>query len=180
MNRHEQDSILKRKFTVLQAIWMAMLLSVTIYPIVGYMIVTRSNMGGFEATDILFMTLAAVSAGMLVAQFFVRKLLSDDKMFPRVLNKLQRENHGENVVDEDMISGLLQEHQSLGITVWALGEAPAIFGLMLTFLSGDFRYALGFAIFSLTTMNVFRPRYNAFVGQLKRFHKYLETRGHNI
>ena len=127
MTRHEQDSMLKKRFTVLQTIWMAMILSVTIYPIVAYMVVTRSPVGGFEATDTLFMTLAAVSAGMLVAQFLVRSLLSDDRLFPGVLNKLQRENHGENIADEDMVSGLLQEHQSLGITVWAMGEAPAVF-----------------------------------------------------
>ena len=165
---------------VLQTIWTAMVLSVTIYPIVAYIVVTRSKMGGFETTEILFMTLIAMSGGMLAAQFFMRSLLSDDRLFPKALDRLQGKSHDGSLLDEDLISTLLREHQTVGITLWALGEVPAVFGLMLTFLSGDFRYALGFAIFSLTTMKIFRPRYDFFVKQLKRFERHVEMRGYRV
>ena len=137
-------------------------------------------MGGFEKTQVLFAALAAASAGLFLAQLFIRTLLSDGKMFPRIIDKQLTGGPEVSLTDEHLGGLVLQENQSLGVATWAMGEAPAIFGFMLTFMSGDIRYVVGFAVYSLVNMNIFRPRYNAFESQVKRFHRHLEMRGRSI
>jgi hypothetical protein len=61
--------------------------------------------------------------------------------------------------------------------LWALGEAPAIFGLVLTFLSGDQRFVTGFVLYSLANLFIFRPRRGYFDDQVDRLRRYLSTRG---
>lgn len=180
MTRYERDSMLKKRFTVLQTIWMAMALSVVIYPVLAYIFITRSVMDGFGQTEVLFVAFAAASAVLFLAQLFVRTLLSDGKMFPRIIdNQLTSITEG-SLTEEHLGVLMLQKHQSLGVASWAMGEAPAIFGFMLTFMSGDIRYVVGFAVYSLVNMNVFRPRYGPFKKQVKRFRRHLEMRGYNV
>jgi len=177
---YERDSLLKKRFAVIQTIWVAMVLSVVIYPVLAYIFVTRSVMGGFGQTEVLFVALAAASAVLFLAQLFVRTLLSDGKIFPRIIdNQLTGSTMG-SLTEDHLGALMLQEHQSLGVAIWAMGEAPAIFGFVLTFMSGDIRYAVGCAVYSLVNMNVFRPRYNAFESQVKRFQRHLQMREYSV
>ena len=178
MTIYESDSMLKKKFAVIQTIWVAMVLSMVIYPVLAYMFITRSVMGGFDQTEVLFVALAVASAALFLAQVFVRTLLSDGKLFPRIIDKQLTSGSEVSMNDEHLGGLVLQEHQSLGIASWAMGEAPAIFGFVLTFMSGDIRYVIGFAVYSLVNMNIFRPRYGSLKEQVKRFQRHLETRGY--
>lgn len=180
MAPYQKESILKSRFAVLQTIWTAMFLSVVIYPVAAYMAVSRTTTGGFEGIMVLYVFLAAASALLLMVQLFVRSLLSDGRMFPRLTTRYAEPGREDGSTQDYPGGLLLQEHQSMGIMVWALGEVPGIFGLMLTFMSGDIRFAAGFAAYSLINLFFFRPRYSVFEDQLKRFRRYLETRGYRI
>ena len=47
---------------------------------------------------------------------------------------------------------------------WALCESIAIYGLVLTFLSFQWKYFLGFAAVSLASFLIYRPRRELLVG----------------
>ena len=72
---------------------------------------------------------------------------------------------------------LLKNHTTYGVILWAIGESAAIYGLVLTFTSGDMRYVAGFAVYSLANLLFFRPQKSAFEEQARRLRRYLGTGG---
>lgn len=165
-----------RKCMILQFIWFSLILTIVMYLLVAWFVVESAIFPGQGPVGIIFPVLTVLSAGLLAAQLFLRTYLSDNKLFPRILTRIQ-----DDLLDgpdsEDCAGHLfLANHMSLSIIIWVLGEAPAIFGLVLTFLSGDLTFVMGFALYSIVNMFFFRPHRMKFDDQLGRMRRYLETK----
>jgi len=164
---------------VLQLIWGAMVFSVLVYAAIAWMVRTKPMVGEIGGT--LAMALGAVSAGLLLAQFKLRQNLSDEKLFPRILDLGSwglRPEAAEKLkglqVPERGVQLILQAHVIFGIVIWAMAEAVAIFGLFLYLVTGDLRLMGIFALASLAQLFMFRPKGEAFREQIKRWHRYVE------
>ena len=169
----------ERGMKVLQIIWGAMIFSVGVYAAIAWMVRTRPVAGDVGGT--LTMALGAVSIGLFIAQVKLRQNLTDEKLFPRILDLGSwglrpdaAEQLKELQVPERGVQLILQAHVIFGIIIWAMAEAVAVFGLVLTFISGDPRLMGVFGSVALIQLMWFRPRGAAFKEQLVRWHRYVE------
>ena len=169
----------ERGMKVLQIIWGAMIFSVGVYAAIAWMVRTRPVAGDVGGT--LTMALGAVSIGLFIAQVKLRQNLTDEKLFPRILDLGSwglrpdaAEQLKELQVPERGVQLILQAHVIFGIIIWAMAEAVAVFGLVLTFISGDPRLMGVFGSVVLIQLMWFRPRGAAFREQLVRWHRYVE------
>jgi hypothetical protein len=78
-------------------------------------------------------------------------------------------------VPERGVQLILQAHVIFGIVIWAMAEAVAVFGLVLTFISGDLRPMAIFGTVALVQLVWFRPKGAAFEEQIKRWRRYVAT-----
>ena len=170
---------------VLQIIWGAMVLSVGVYAAIAWLVPTRAV--GLDAGGAVTMSLGAVSLGLLVAQVKLRQNLTDEKLFPRILDlgswglrPEMAEQLKELQVPERGVQLILQAHVIFGIVIWAMAEAVAVFGLFLSLATGDPRLMGIFGAVALAQLLRFRPKERAFGEQIKRWHQYVEVnRGQN-
>jgi hypothetical protein len=144
---------------------------------VAYLAVSKTDFSASGEAGVLFPVLAGVSIVLLGVQVVIRKYMDDDKLFARVLKMLPGDRPEETAARDSFRQALLQNHLSFGIILWALGESPAIYGLVLTFLSGNPGYTAGFASYSILNMFFYRPRRQVFEDQLTRLRRYVETKG---
>jgi len=177
----ERDRSGARNYTVIQIIWLAFLISVVIYVMVAYIFINSTR---YEVAQvpvrILFFALATVSLCLFIPQVLLRASLTDSRLFPGILEKVRGNLPGEASMQDPGTQLLLQSHLTFDIIMWALGEAPAIFGLTLTFLTGDIRFVAGFALYSILNMFIFRPSRSNFDDQSGRLRRYLTTRGFQL
>ncbi len=169
---------------VLQIIWGAMVFSVGVYAAIAWMVRTRAvglGAGGGDIGQGLTMALGAVSVGLLLAQIKLRQNLMDEKLFPRILDLGSwglrpdvAEQFKELQVPERGIQLILQAHVIFGVVIWAMAEAVAVFGLVLSLFTGDPRLMGIFGSVALAQLIWFRPRERAFKEQLKRWERYVE------
>jgi hypothetical protein len=164
-------------FTTLQTIWFAMVVSVVIYLFLARYITATPGFNTKGPIGVVFGAFAIMSAALFLAQLFFRTLLSDNRLFPRFLPEEEGARQSMPADPEAEAGFLLQNHLTFSTVLWALGEAPAIFGLVLTFLSGDQRFVTGFVLYSLANLFIFRPRRGYFDDQVDRLRRYLSTRG---
>ena len=152
----------ERGLKVLQLIWGAMVFSVGVYMAIAWMVQKR-----ISASDpgVLTMALGAVSAGLFLAQIMLSKNLADEKLFPRILDlgswgmrPEAAEKLKELHVPERGVQLILQAHVTIGIVIWAMAEAVAVFGLVLTFMAGDSRFMGIFGAVALVQLIWFRPK----------------------
>lgn len=70
-----------------------------------------------------------------------------------------REAHSldEKVPENDAVAAALQKYFTACILSWALCESIAIFGLVLSFLSGEPKYFVPFGALSLVNFAIYRP-----------------------
>jgi hypothetical protein len=170
---------------VLQIIWGAMVLSVGVYAAIAWLVRTRAV--GLDAGGAVTMSLGAVSLGLLVAQVKLRQNLTDEKLFPRILDlgswglkPEMAEQLKELQVPERGVQLILQAHVIFGIVIWAMAEAVAVFGLFLSLATGDPRLMGIFGVVALAQLLWFRPKERAFREQIKRWERYVEmNRGQN-
>jgi hypothetical protein len=170
---------------VLQIIWGAMVLSVGVYAAIAWLVRTRAV--GLDAGGAVTMSLGAVSLGLLVAQVKLRQNLTDEKLFPRILDlgswglkPEMAEQLKELQVPERGVQLILQAHVIFGIVIWAMAEAVAVFGLFLSLATGDPRLMGIFGAVALAQLLRFRPKERAFGEQIKRWERYVEmNRGQN-
>jgi len=170
---------------VLQIIWGAMVLSVGVYAAIAWLVRTRAV--GLDAGGAVTMSLGAVSLGLLVAQVKLRQNLTDEKLFPRILDlgswglrPEMAEQLKELQVPERGVQLILQAHVIFGIIIWAMAEAVAVFGLFLSLATGDPRLMGIFGVVALAQLLWFRPKERAFREQIKRWERYVEmNRGQN-
>jgi hypothetical protein len=169
---------------VLQIIWGAMVFSVGVYAVIAWMLRTRAvglGPGGGDIGGGLTMALGAVSVGLLLAQIKLRQNLMDEKLFPRILDLGSwglrpdvAEQFKELQVPERGIQLILQAHVIFGVVIWAMAEAVAVFGLVLSLFTGDPRLMGIFGSVALAQLIWFRPRERAFKEQLRRWERYVE------
>ncbi len=169
---------------VLQIIWGAMVFSVGVYAAIAWMVRTRAvglGAGGGDIGEGLTMALGAVSVGLLLAQIKLRQNLMDEKLFPRILDLGSwglrpdvAEQFKELQVPERGIQLILQAHVIFGVVIWAMAEAVAVFGLVLSLVTGDARLMGIFGSVALAQLIWFRPRERAFKEQLRRWERYVE------
>ena len=171
----------RQVFTVLQIIWGAMVFSIGIYGVVLWMVPDLP--GGMERPGGPAAVLGVVSAGLFILQARLYRNLTDEKLFPRILDlgswglrpeaaaRLQ-----ELKVPERGLQLIAQAHMVFGVLIWALAEAVAVFGLFLSLVSGDLRFMGGFGLASILMMLRFRPRRDAFEEQIRRWQRYVETK----
>jgi hypothetical protein len=169
---------------VLQIIWGAMVFSVGVYAAIAWMVRTRAvglDPGGGDIGGGLTMALGAVSVGLLLAQIKLRQNLMDKKLFPRILDLGSwglrpdvAEQFKELQVPERGIQLILQAHVIFGVVIWAMAEAVAVFGLVLSLVTGDPRLMGIFGSVALVQLIWFRPRERAFKEQLRRWGRYVE------
>ena len=170
----------ERGMKVQQIIWGAMIFSVGVYAAIAWMVRTRPVAGDVGGT--LTMALGAVSIGLFIAQIKLRQNLTDEKLFPRILDLGSwglrpdaAEQLKELQVPERGVQLILQAHVIFGIIIWAMAEAVAVFGLVLTFISGDPRLMGVFGSVALIQLMWFRPRGAAFKEQLVRWERYVAS-----
>jgi len=165
---------------VLQIIWGAMVFSVGVYAAIAWMVRTRTV--GMDTGGGMAAALGAVSVGFFIAQTKLRQNLSDEKLFPRIIDLSSwglrpevAEQFKELHVPERGVQLILQAHVIFGIVIWAMAEAVAVFGLVLSLATGDPRLMGIFGSMALAQLLWFRPRPRAFGEQLKRWHRYVEA-----
>jgi len=170
---------------VLQIIWGAMVFTVGVYAAIAWMVRVRAP--GADTGGALTYALGAISAALFIAQVKLRQNLTDEKLFPRVLDLGSwglrpdaAEQLQELQVPERGVQLILQAHVIFGIVIWAMAEAVAVFGLVLSLISGDPRLMGIFGVVSLVQLIWFRPNVTAFKEQIKRWERYVEmNRGVN-
>lgn len=153
----------------LRMLWFFLVISVPVYLVVARFAAGGLNLDQNAPVRVIAGALGALSIVLLGAQVYFRSFLSDARLFPRITEEMSSALPGE----AGEMSLLLQNHFTFGTILWAMGEAPAIFGLVLTLLSGDMRYAAGFAAYSLVNLFSFRPRRSDFEDQLARLRRHL-------
>jgi hypothetical protein len=169
----------EQSFKVLQIIWGAMVFSVGVYAAIAWMVET-----GLPADDRggpIVLSLGAVSIALFIAQIRINQNLKDEKLFPRILDLGSwglkpelAEQLQELKVPERGVQLILQAHVIFGIIIWAMAEAVAVFGLVLSLLTGDPRLMNIFGLVSLAQMIWFRPNASAFKEQVRRWEMYVE------
>ena len=165
---------------VLQIIWGAMIFSVGVYAAIAWMVRTRTLEG--DASGAMTLALGAVSVGLFIAQVKLGQNLTDKKLFPRILDLGSwglrpevAEQLKELQVPERGVQLILQAHVIFGIVIWAMAEAVAVFGLLLSIITGDPRLMGIFGSVALAQLLWFRPRKRAFEEQIGRWHRYVEA-----
>jgi hypothetical protein len=164
---------------VLQIIWGAMIFSVAVYAAVVWMVRTRAV--GMGVGGSVTMALGAVSIGLFIAQIKLRQNLSDEKLFPRILDlgswglsPEAAEQLKELQVPERGVQLILQAHVIFSIVIWAMAEAVAVFGLFLSLATGDPSLMGIFGTAAVAQLFWFRPKERAFGEQLVRWHRYVD------
>ena len=169
----------ERGLKAVKIVWGAMVLSVGVYAAIAWMVAERAS---GDDPGRLAVALGAVSAGLFITQIKIYQNLKDEKLFPRILDlgswalkPEAAEQLQELQVPERGIQLILQAYVIFGIVIWALAEAVAVFGLVLSLISGDPRYMGAFGAAALAQLIWFRPRERAFGEQIKRWLRYVES-----
>ena len=142
MSNPDEDEI---NGQVLWILWAAMLISMVIYGVV-LMIIDTGPSQPVETTQMLAMVLGVVSVAEIGGMFYLRKIT--------FFNRL---NDGQ--FDDEQ--SLLSAYFTTSIFTWALAESIAVFGFVVSFLSGNILYFAGFAFFAAAAMLRFRPQHAA-------------------
>ena len=178
--RQDMTTVSPRQgFKVLQVIWAMMIVTLGALALAAIFI----PVGGVEAVPAgpASFVLGLAAGGLFVIQLKLRQNLADGQLFPRVLD-LDSWGLGPDAavrfkelkVPERGAQLILQAHIVFGIITWALGEAVAVLGLVLTFLTGEPRFMAVFGAVALGELLWFRPNRNAFEEQLGRWERYVE------
>jgi hypothetical protein len=165
---------------VLQMIWGAMIFSVGVYAAIAWFVRTQVPAG--DAGRAVTIALAAVTAALFLVQIRIHQNLTDEKLFPRILDlgswglkpEVAEQFKGLKVPERG-VQLILQAHVIFGIVIWAMAEAVAVFGLVLSLINGDPRLMGAFGTVSLVQLLWFRPREKAFKEQIKRWLRYVES-----
>lgn len=178
MNRDLTAVSREKGLKVLKMIWGAMVFSVGVYAFIAWMVQTDP---GHASSASLTMALAAVSAGLFFVQVKLRQNLEDEKLFPRILDLGSwglRPEVAEQLktlqMPERGVQMIWQAHVIFSIVIWAMAEAVAVFGLVLSLVTGDRRLMVIFGFLALAQLLWFRPRDRVFGEQLKRWGRYVE------
>ena len=180
MNRDPATMPHEQSIKVLQIIWGAMVFSVGVYVAIAWLVEMGTAASDTGGTVVL--SLGAVSIALFIAQIKINQNLKDEKLFPRILDlgswglkPEMAEQLQQLQVPERGVQLILQAHVVFGIIIWAMAEAVAVFGLVLSLLTGDPRLMNIFGLVSLAQLIWFRPKAAAFKEQIRRWERYVAT-----
>ncbi len=139
------------------------------------------------ATGILVPLIGALALAGLGFQVWARNQLEDSRLFPKVLlawqNLVRREGvapvpPGEEPASFEArsVSTLLELRIALQVILWAVSDAVACLGLLLTLLTGAHAYLLGFAAVAAAALLLDAPRGGKAREQAGRWERYLAGR----
>jgi len=172
----------KQTFALLNLIWAAFVLLVLVFAVVAWV-------GRPPRVDSIHYHIGAVILGILsiVILMFQGKLrgnLTDGKLFPRFLdldswglNPRVTARVKELPLPERGDHLMLQAHVVFRILIWIAAVVVAAFGLILTFITGYWRFTGLFCCVAIATLFHNYPSYPMFVQQNERWRKYIEVKG---
>lgn len=172
----------RRQFLIMAIIWLALAVTIVAYGALGYIMGPQIGLGS-DLVGTMFPILVLVAAVEVGVQLWFRRLTSDEKLFPATLDRDRAARNPQLRAVADMPleargpAVMAALHMTFGIIMWALAESIAIYGLVLTLLSGDTRYVLGFALFALADMMWLFPRRAEFDAQVERWRRWALSRG---
>jgi len=156
-------------------IWLLLIMSIFIYYFIARLAISQPGFSASGESAPLFPILVGISIIDLGIQVFLKQFLDDQRLFPKILKGISNQYHEGAVTGESLHKELIQRHYNISIVLWALGESIAIYGLVLTFISGDLRYITGFGAFAILNMIFLRPRRQIIEEQFSRLRRHLET-----
>ena len=168
----DSDSLsVDKGFVIMRAVWFSMVVVAAFYSMLSFMLVRGSASYEPQVVGFLFPVLAAAAVALLALVNFLRSKLKDEKIFPMVAKALAADPAGGVDADRRKAQLLMQNHMTFSVILWSVAETPAIFGLVLTMLSKDMRYVVGFGIYSVAMLVWGRPRRGEFDEQLTRLRR---------
>jgi len=142
------DQSLEQRFSSIRIIYLALIASLGLYGFVAYENASRMAPHALEPTFLY--ALIGVAAMEMVGIVFLRRMMLPPMQAARSLD--------DRVALEGVAaSSAVGKYFTTSIISWALCESIAIYGLVLVFLSGDFRYYAPFAGVSLLNFLFYRP-----------------------
>lgn len=165
----KKDLTSDQLLTVPPLLWGGMFLSPLAMGAAGYHFRGAAGGGGL-VPFLLPLFLLLLLAGLLLLGW-VRRQLSDDRIFPRVMDARGRLG-GE--VDSGI--ALLQLRLALSLTGWAVSDAMAFLGALLSLLSGEGWPALLFGSAGILTLLLAFPRRGEAAAQLARWQAALSAK----
>jgi len=171
----------KQTFALLNLIWAAFVLLVMIFAVVAWI-------GRPAAVDSIHYHIGAVilgilSIGILMFQGKLRGNLTDGRLFPRFLdlnswglNPRTAEKVKELQLPERGDHLMLQAHVVFRVLIWFAAAVVAVFGLILTFITGYWRFTGLFCGVAIATLFHNYPSYPMFMAQQQRWGKYVEIK----
>jgi len=167
-------------------IWGAMIVTVLVYGLVAHLV---RMPGPIPVVGTIAGVLSTVSLAVLVVQYWVWSRLADDVLFPRTLGKL-RQAGGQGRASAGASAGLGQAdlvgqgadsiravRVTTCIIVWALSEAIAVFGLVLSLIGADPRWFYPIGAVALADLLWLFPRWQVEEEQVRRWGRYAAMRG---
>ena len=169
-------------YRVLHIIWLAMAISVGVYVMLARLIspapTLDSDTSGFLAGAFILIGFAVIAV-----QLLLRSNIKDTRLFPRIMdleswamNPQQADRLREMPVQERGKELILQARVIFGVILWALADGIAVMGLVLSLLSADQRYVMGFGLAALANLLYFRPNRADYEEQVKRWWRYVEMK----
>jgi F0F1-type ATP synthase membrane subunit c/vacuolar-type H+-ATPase subunit K len=130
---------------VIWIVWAAMLMSMVVYGVV-LMVIDIDPSQSPETSQMFAMVFGGVALVEIGVMFYLRKSTFFDRL-----------NDGK--FDDEQ--SLLSAYFTTSLLTWALAESIAIYGFVVSFLSGNILYFAGFAFFAAAAMLRFRPQHAA-------------------
>lgn len=146
--------------TVARGIWLILIASVFVYPVVAYVVPIRPS--GVPVGALLKALYAAAAIAVAAAVLIRRQLLS-----PNLVEKYTKEplaRHGVSVTSErgrDLARFYATQWVlKVNITCWAVAESISILGLVAALISGRFSTILPFSVATLLLLLRMRPDFS--------------------
>jgi F0F1-type ATP synthase membrane subunit c/vacuolar-type H+-ATPase subunit K len=139
---------------ITRMLYLALLVSVGTYGLIVFLI--TNNQTPKELDPIMLYALAGAAATTMVMIVVLR-----GKLLPPT-----REAHSlsEPIPEDEQVKQALGRLFTASIITWALCESIAIYGLVLSFISFQPKYFLGFAAASLVNFVIYRPQKELWLG----------------
>jgi cytochrome b561 len=139
-------SLIDQHFRFLQILHLAMLMSLAGYVALGLLLrPAKVAAGGGELSGLLVQIFYMISAGIVLAIFFLRR---------RLIRPLPP-----GATSGPEIGGWLAKTRTGHIIIYALCEAIGVFGLVSSFIAGSQAHFLNLIVLSLALMIFLRPKH---------------------
>ena len=145
---------MNQQFRTLTILYVALMGALGMYAYVAFMIAGAQEPRPLP--DIMLPVFIAMGAGAMVMIPILRGKLLPPMKEATSLNDTVPENEQTRAATAKLFSA--------SIVTWALCESIAIYGLVLSFMTAEPKYFLGFAAASLVNFLIYRPRKEQLLG----------------